>query len=303
MRENKTPVIGIARALFYWKEPFFWEDLFRALGFNVVMSPVTNKEIVEKGVKTSDPETCFSVKVFFGHLAYLDENQEVNFIFIPRYITDEEQKEYCLKFFGLPDIAKIIFKKAIISPTFNERRGKKIKQIEKFCFFLVKRYGIKVDVKNEIKKAIERQKQREKEKSEKFFKKICSSKKKIILVSHPYNLYDEYVNVRIEKKLKKLGGEVIFIDEAVLKADGALDSKFHWEFCKKILGQIDSMKHENVDGAIFVTSFQCGCDAVLKEFVEEKFKSKGTPFFSLIIDEHTGEAGVQTRIEAFWDTL
>jgi predicted nucleotide-binding protein (sugar kinase/HSP70/actin superfamily) len=41
----------------------------------------------------------------------------------------------------------------------------------------------------------------------------------------------------------------------------------------------------------------------LKEFVEKKFKENKIPFLYLIIDEHTGEAGFQTRLEAFVDTI
>jgi predicted nucleotide-binding protein (sugar kinase/HSP70/actin superfamily) len=47
----------------------------------------------------------------------------------------------------------------------------------------------------------------------------------------------------------------------------------------------------------------CGCDAVLKEFVEKRFKENKIPFLYLIIDENTADAGVQTRLEAFIDTL
>ena len=64
--------IGIPRALVYWKRPHFWETFFEELGFKVLLSPSTNKEIVEMGVKVADPETCFSNKGYWGHLLWLD---------------------------------------------------------------------------------------------------------------------------------------------------------------------------------------------------------------------------------------
>jgi predicted nucleotide-binding protein (sugar kinase/HSP70/actin superfamily) len=67
--------------------------------------------------------------------------------------------------------------------------------------------------------------------------------------------------------------------------------------------KIDFILSRKIDGAIEISSFACGCDAVLKEFVEKKFKEKKIPFLYLIIDEHTGEAGFQTRLEAFVDTI
>jgi predicted nucleotide-binding protein (sugar kinase/HSP70/actin superfamily) len=62
-------------------------------------------------------------------------------------------------------------------------------------------------------------------------------------------------------------------------------------------------KNFRLSGAIEISAFACGCDSVLKEFVEKKFKENKIPFLYLIIDEHTGEAGFQTRLEAFLDTL
>jgi len=70
-----------------------------------------------------------------------------------------------------------------------------------------------------------------------------------------------------------------------------------------MLSQIKEVTKEKIGGAIEISAFQCGCDAVLKEFVEEEFKKNKIPFLYLLIDEQTGEAGIQTRLEAFFDTL
>ena len=98
---------------------------------------------------------------------------------------------------------------------------------------------------------------------------------------------------------------------------GGLSStiKFHWEFGKEIMERIEEILKYKISGVIEISSFLCGCDAVLKEFVEKSFKHpegkppasygarKKIPFLYLIIDEHTADAGVQTRLEAFIDTL
>lgn len=298
-------VIGIPRALFYWKRPYFWESFFKNLGFEVLLSPVTNKEIIEMGVKTADAETCFSVKVLYGHILFLDD--KVDFIFIPRLKKNELGLEYCLKFFALPDQLSILIKTPIISPNLDLEK-------EDFKNILLK---ISKDLgkgREIAAKAIEKSFQEEKEKKEKFkneyFKKINSRKKKIVLISHPYNLYDEYVNLRIRKKIEDLGGEVIFIDEIPTRvnphsclSESFPNVKLHWEFGHEILSQIKEILKVKIHGAIEISAFQCGCDAVLKEFVEEEFKKNKIPFLYILIDEHTGEAGLQTRLEAFFDTL
>jgi len=297
--------IGIPRALIYWKKPFFWETFFKELGFEVLLSPETNKEIVEMGVKVADPETCFSDKVYWGHLLWLDG--KVDLIFVPRLKSNEDKLEYCPKFFGLPDLAKILVKTPILTETFDPRKEKTEKTFKKL--------GKKLKKDNrEIKKALEIAFLKEKELREKetreFFKKIQSEKQKIILISHPYNLYDEYVNLRVKEKLEKLGAEPIFIDKVSISVnqrsnqrESAATIKFHWEFGREIMEKIQAVLKYKIAGAIEISSFACGCDAVLKEFVEKEFKQSKIPFLYLIIDEHTGEAGFQTRLEAFLDTL
>jgi len=294
--------IGIPRALVYWKRPYFWENFFENLGFKVLLSPKTNKEIVEIGIKISDPETCFSNKVYFGHLKWLDKRCDL--IFVPRLKTNKEKLEYCPKFFGLPDLAKILVKTKILTETFDEKKEKFKKTLEKLGAKLGKR-------KKEIEKAFEESLLKEKEirnKEEKdFLEKFQSPKKKIILISHPYNLYDEYINLRIKERLEKLETEVLFLKEIptsnLKNSFQAFNSKFHWEFGKEIMEKIEEILKYKISGAIQISSFACGCDAVLKEFVEKKFKENKIPFLYLIIDEHTGEAGFQTRLEAFLDTL
>jgi predicted nucleotide-binding protein (sugar kinase/HSP70/actin superfamily) len=324
--------IGIPRALFYWKNPFlegspqsdFWKHFFENLGLEVLVSPETNKKIVEKGLKISDPEACFSTKVLWGHILWLDGKENIDYIFVPRLKTDEKKLEYCPKFFGIPELAKIIAKNKILTETFDARiysppknlplsSTHKEQEFSPYFQAALQKLGGKLGFNNqEIKKATRLALQKEKEFKEKqdqnFLKKIRSEKPKIVLVSHPYNLYDDYVNVGIKSKLEKLGIETIFVDE-VPSSQQAVSSKradypdFHWEFGKEIMQKIQTILNYPVSGAIQISSFLCGCDAVLKEFVEKKFKQNKIPFLYLIIDEHTADAGVQTRIEAFLDTL
>ena len=292
--------IGIPRALFYWKNPYFWEMFFENLGVKVILSPRTNKKIVEQGAKAADPETCFSMKVFFGHLLWLD--QKCDFIFVPRLKTNQDKLEYCPKFFALPDLAKISVKTPILTETFDETK--------KDWEISMERLGEELGKDKElIKKAISAAYLKEKELKQKqkqaFSQNCLSKKKKIILVSHQYNLYDDYINVGIKKKMEDLGMEIIYINEVPSSKSKIFPSgvDFHWEFGKEIMEKIQEILKHDIAGAIEISSFQCGCDAVLKEFIEKEFRHSKVPFLYLIIDEQTGEAGIQTRLEAFVDTL
>ncbi len=292
--------IGIPKSLVYFKRPIFWETFFENLGFKVILSPKTNKEIVKIGVANSDSENCFSFKVYFGHLIYLDKKCDL--IFVPRLITNEEKLEYCPKFFGLPDLAKILVKTPLLTLTLDERK----ESFEKSVFKLGKKLKKK---KREIEKAFEKALFKEKilkeTKKKQFFEKISSQKPKIVLISHPYNFYDDYVNLNIKKRLEKMEVVPIFIEEVFKErpSNSSFPIKLHWEFAKEIIQKIEILFQYQISGVIQISAFACGCDAFLKEIVERKIKEKKIPFLYLIFDEHTGEAGFQTRLEAFLDTL
>jgi predicted nucleotide-binding protein (sugar kinase/HSP70/actin superfamily) len=303
--------IGIPRALIYWKKRYFWEEFFNHLGCQTLLSPLTNKEIVQRGVKAADPETCFSTKIYWGHLLWLEGKCDL--IFIPllktkrlKDINSKEILEYCPKFFGLPDLAQILVKTPILTQTFDESKESFKQSIYKLAHKLDRKRLI---ASRAMKKALSKEKKEKERINKEFILKMKSPKPKIVLISHPYNLYDPYVNLRTEEKLKKLGTIPIFIDQVPVKNqnprpnDLSFKVDFHWEFGKEIIARIREIFKYDVTGGVQISSFQCGCDAVLKEVVEREFKNKKTPFLYLLVDEHTGEAGLQTRLEAFVDTI
>jgi predicted nucleotide-binding protein (sugar kinase/HSP70/actin superfamily) len=301
--------IGIPKALIYWKRPFFWEEFFQALGFEVLFSPPTNKQIVEMGVKKGDPETCFSNKVYWGHLIWLDKKCDL--IFVPRLKTNEMKLEYCPKFFGIPDLARILVSTPLLTVTLDQKKRTFRKSLERLGNQLDKDAR---EVGKALGKALLTEERKKHEREEKFFKKLASKKPKIVLISHPYNLYDTYVNLRAEEKLLRLGVQPLILEELPVRhrrffpkrkgnSGDLSDVDFHWEFAEEMVEKIREIFKYDITGGVEISSFQCGCDGVIKEMVESEFKKRKTPFLYLIIDEQTGEAGLQTRLEAFVDTI
>lgn len=290
--------IGIPKALFYWKQPYFWETFFKELGCEPIFSPDTNKEIIEKGVKIADSETCLSVKVLYGHLLFLDGKADL--IFLPR-LKKNEFGEYCPKFFGLPDLANLFLKTPVLSPKIDLTKD----TLKEIAFKIGRQLGEKDNlIYDAFQKGLQVKTLAEEKSKEVYQNKIGSAKKKVVLIGHPYNLYDNYVNMDVKDKLEKLGIEAIFIDEVpILKEDEGSKIKFHWESGKEMLSRAQKIAKEDIAGAIEISAFQCGCDAVIKEFIEREFRQRKIPFLYLLIDEQTAEAGLQTRLEAFADTL
>ena len=59
-----------------------------------------------------------------------------------------------------------------------------------------------------------------------------------------------------------------------------------------------------VDGVIGIMTFGCGPDSLMMDVVRRHAARLGnTPFMSLTLEEHTSEAGLITRLEAFLDMI
>lgn len=52
-----------------------------------------------------------------------------------------------------------------------------------------------------------------------------------------------------------------------------------------------------------MTAFGCGPDSILNNFLVREAQKLNLPFMTLTIDEHSGEAGMKTRLEAFTDMV
>jgi predicted nucleotide-binding protein (sugar kinase/HSP70/actin superfamily) len=59
-------------------------------------------------------------------------------------------------------------------------------------------------------------------------------------------------------------------------------------------------QHENMH-AVYISNFRCGPDSFIWHYITEELKCK--PFLHLEVDEHSADAGMVTRIEAFLDSL
>ncbi len=201
----------------------------------------------------------------------------------------------------LPDLANLFLKTPVLSTKIDLTKD----TLKEIAFKIGRQLGEKDNlIYDAFQKGLQVKTLAEEKSKEAYQNKIGSAKKKVVLIGHPYNLYDNYVNMDVKDKLEKLGIEAIFIDEVpILKEDEGSKIKFHWESGKEMLSRAQKIAKEDIAGAIEISAFQCGCDAVIKEFIEREFRQRKIPFLYLLIDEQTAEAGLQTRLEAFADTL
>lgn len=313
-----SKTVGIPRCLLYYNYFPGWQAFFQELGGEVVLSPMTNKQILDLGVKQAVDEICLPVKLFFGHVENL--KAKVDYLFIPRMMSVERHEWICPKFLGLPDMVKALITDLppLIAPDFNLHKSRlAIYSVAKKAALPFTENRFKI-IKALVKGLVAQRKyQRElltgqtpPEVLEKVkYPNPGSQPLKIVLLGHPYLIYDSFINLNLLKKLSNLGASLItpeMLSATLIKRGAKKQAKdLFWTLNKITLGVANHFfSAGGIDGIVQLASFGCGPDALINELIERKAHRLGEiPLLSINIDEHTGEAGMVTRLEAFVDMI
>ena len=78
-------------------------------------------------------------------------------------------------------------------------------------------------------------------------------------------------------------------------------SSMYWLYGRKILSSANFIRRHRNLYAVYLTSFGCGPDSFITHFFRRNMSGK--PYLQLELDEHSADAGMITRIEAFLDSL
>lgn len=164
-------------------------------------------------------------------------------------------------------------------------------------------------------------------KMRKWFNKIQINKNKkpmkIGLVGEIYSLLEPNINLNLEKKLGNLGIELIksiyisdwikhkiFLDALGYKNQERLQNYASPYINREIGGHcFENVAKANMfingrcDGVIHMAPLTCMPEIVAKGLLKKSTEDKEIPFISIFIDEQSGDAGLQTRLEAFVDLL
>lgn len=318
--------IGIPRALFYFLYYPFWHTFFTEMGFEVVTSQPTNKLSLDLGIKEAVNDACLPIKLYHGHVAEL--KSQVDILFLPRMVSVRklDSETFCPKFLGLPDMVRNSIEGLPRIIDEKVQLGKGYFPLWQLCRRIARQ--LEVSGRSELKAFIKANQAQKRFThylsrgipaqaaidaaiSAASYETISTPEPDVHLavLGYPYLIYDSFVNVGLFEKMAAMGIKawtVEMVPPRRLEAQGRhLPKNLFWNFSNRtVRATLYYLKEYPVDGIIHVTAFGCGPDAMVDKIMELEAKNHNRkPFMTLSLDEHTGEAGVLTRIEAFVDML
>lgn len=292
--------VGIPKALLFYYYQDLWKAFFEKLDVEVIYSDDTNKKILEKGEAVSIDEACLALKIYLGHIDNLKDR--CDYILVPRMYCVKKKEQVCTNFNALYDIVHNLYPKVALL-NYNIDLGRRKKESKAFIhvgeqlgFSYIESYHAYLCAKEFEKK------QREKKIKEQE-KKFSSPKLKVLLASHPYNLYDTYISGEIIKHLEKENIEIIYSDlihsEIIDRECKAISTDIHWSHSKEVMAGIHHYQRK-VDGMILISSFPCGPDSLAVEMIKRKVD---LPTLYLVFENENSQTGITTRLESFIDIL
>lgn len=198
-KKPKDVTVGIPRAMSYHEDGKLWENFFVGLGCNVILSPETNRSMLDEGVRNSSNETCLPVKVLAGHVLSLED--KADYIFIPRYVSTDKLEFSCPKFCGLPDMVRMSLKKDLpimeVAVDFNNGMKKTDESLKNVAETL------KLDERFVRDTFISTVKNRIRPEMEAGVLDADPERPSIAVLGHPYMIHDGCMSLNLIKKAEK----------------------------------------------------------------------------------------------------
>jgi len=314
--------VGIPRGLLFNDFSPLFIPFFKYLGIETVVSDETNRKIINRGLEIVPAEYCFPTKVAYGHVDnLLKKLKKDDFIFIP-YIANTGEPtgsyKYCVTCpwtQSAPDLMKSAPKlvkeglnlENLVSPSLFFDWG--LNHIEDQMKKAVAKMGHSTkNVRAALQEGLinkERFDKKIEEKTKEVFDSIKKYKKNepaFLVMARPYTAYDANVNNDIVNKILDAGYLAIPLELAPI---GSIDiskqmPKMYWIQGQKKLAAIELLnKNKNLFG-IDITYFACGPDTQINQQMRCRTQK---PFLTVEMDEHTGDAGIDTRLQAFFNTV
>ena len=311
----RRKTVGVPFALMIHKFFPMANAFFRHLGYNVLLSPPTNEEIIRLSQQTAQAETCYPVKLIHGHMAWLAE-QGVDYIFLPsihtmKHETSRVEHNYgCVYMQTAPRLAARALRLeergiTLLNPVFDLDFGQEA--MASAMLGLGKQLGIpKVRCLPALMsgaQAVRRHTAAVEKQGRDLLASLGPEDKVLVLITRNYGLSDPVLNMGIPRLLLERGYKVLTLShlpahDLDLSAD---HPNLYWPFGQHILSGAKLVAHHPNLYAVYLTNHGCGPDTTLSYLFRQEMGDK--PYLHIEVDEHFSPVGVITRIEAFLQSL
>ena len=308
--------VGIPRVLNMYENYPMWFTFFNELGFRVLLSQRSSRNVYEKGLETIPSESvCYPGKISHGHLESLLQ-RGVKFIFYPCVPYEKMEDKGAGNHYNCPIVTSypevlrnnvdalrqddsITFMDPFL-PIYDKPR-----LIERLCEELLPKFPSLT--KDKIKKAMElgwaeQEKFREevKQKGEEALEEVITKGGSgIVLAGRPYHL-DPEINHGIPELINGLG-LAVFTEDSVAHL-GTIERPLRiidqWVYHNRLYRAAQFVSEMPSLELVQLTSFGCGLDAVTADQVDEILRAKNRMYTLIKIDEGSNLGAVRIRIRS-----
>lgn len=306
--------VAIPRAMIFHDLFPYWHTFFKTLNIEVIISEPTNPRIVKSTLEHAAVESCFPAKLVYGHVMDLVD-KEADFVFLPSLINrenvapDQEENNYCpyIPATSYLVTAHVDLEAKGIRPLrfplqmrWTKLKKRNLSELSRQLNVTPKQIMEADDIATEAQKAFYSSIRR---RGAEVLESLTEEQPAAVVVGRPYNTADLGVCQDLPFKLRKLG--ILPIPMDFLPVDKVSIAEYYpnmyWRSGQDILAAATIIRNDPRLHAVYVTSFSCGPDSFILSFFRRIMGDK--PFLELEMDEHTADAGIITRCEAFFDSL
>ncbi|MFC2068759.1 acyl-CoA dehydratase activase [Chloroflexota bacterium] len=317
--------VGIPQVLFYHDLFPMWKGFFTELGFKVVVSDPTSRHIIRRGVENVVEEPCLPIKLAYGHVLNLLE-KEPDILFLPVISTMEKLTDDFSKSWNCPLTQSLPFilrssdriqealtlsdgkRPEVIRTVIHADRGRP--WLRNVLKKLARQLGVSesTTISSAIQAgfgALDAFNDWQQRRGQEVLNQLQPDDKAIVIIGRAYNTCDPGMTLNLPEKLRDLGILAIPLDFLPLSSFAREVNSSHpnmyWKSGQKIMCAARMIASDPRLFGLYLTNFACGPDSYLLKFFKRETESK--PFLTIEIDEHSADAGIITRCEAFIDTM
>ncbi|MDR0299853.1 MAG: 2-hydroxyacyl-CoA dehydratase [Streptococcaceae bacterium] len=307
--------IGIPRVLNMYENYPLWHTMLSDLGFRVVLSPRSDKELFEGGIETIPSDTvCYPAKMAHGHIMALIR-QEIPAIFYPSVLYEQEEQSEAQNHYNCPIVQSY---PEVIRNNIDEIRDGQVEYLHPFINLANPEIVAKnvhkslldagfADISLEdVQKAVahgfeemEAFKEDLRNKAEELLMQVnLNNEKAIVLAGRPYHL-DPEINHGIADIIVQEGFHVLTEDSiSQLEDVKGLRIVNQWVYHSRLYAAAQVVcKNKNLE-LVQLNSFGCGLDAVTTDQVEEIMRRHNKLYTVLKIDEGSNMGAVRIRLRS-----